>query len=184
MVIDDLQKRLAAIEADLDAGPCRAGPWDEFVGQMHRRPSNERRTLAADVSRVSRKLHSGNGRRRFSASAGVGLELLATGASSAILAIGVARGWNLAVLTAAAVWVTTFQPLAKLLVGPALARIIRAGQREGSFRFGSARALATTVLACLDGLFLQELVEPGCTRGARGDLHDSVARLLRQGGAT
>ena len=66
----------------------------------------------------------------------------------------------------------------------ALARIIRAGQREGSFRSGSATALATTVLACLDGLFLQELVEPGCTRGARGDLHDSVARLLRRGGAS
>ncbi len=66
----------------------------------------------------------------------------------------------------------------------ALARIIRSGQRAGSFRSGSATALATTVLACLDGLFLQELVEPGCTRGARGDLHDSVARLLRRGGAT
>jgi hypothetical protein len=66
----------------------------------------------------------------------------------------------------------------------ALARIIRAGQREGSFRSGSPTALATTVLACLDGLFLQELVEPGCTRGARGDLHDSVARVLRRGGAS
>ncbi|MFI5399342.1 MAG: TetR/AcrR family transcriptional regulator [Candidatus Binatia bacterium] len=64
----------------------------------------------------------------------------------------------------------------------AVARIIRAGQREGAFRAGSPVALATAVLACVDGLFLQELVEPGSTQGARGDLHDSVARLLRRAG--
>ncbi len=65
----------------------------------------------------------------------------------------------------------------------ALSQIIRRGQRAGVFRTGSPIALATTVLACLDGLFLQELVEPGCTRAARGDLHDAVARLLRPGKA-
>jgi AcrR family transcriptional regulator len=63
----------------------------------------------------------------------------------------------------------------------ALAQIIRRGQREGRFRAGSPAALATTVLACLDGLFLQELVEPGSTPAARAQLHDSVSRLLRRG---
>lgn len=64
----------------------------------------------------------------------------------------------------------------------ALARIIRKGQEEGCFRRGSPTALATMVLACLDGLFLQELVERGCTRAVRGDLYDRVALLLRPGG--
>jgi len=47
----------------------------------------------------------------------------------------------------------------------ALARLIAEGQRAGTFRRGKPEALATVVLGCLDGLLLQELVEPGITRG-------------------
>ena len=64
-----------------------------------------------------------------------------------------------------------------------LARIVRRGQREGVFRPGAPAALATMVLALLDGLFLQELMEPASTAGARAALHDAVARLLRRGSA-
>ena len=118
--MSDLRRKLEAIEADIEAGRYRQGPWGEFVRQLRQRPSGERLAFAADVSRVSRKLHSRNGRRRLPVSAGVGLELLATVAGGVLLAIGLARGWDLVVLAAAAVWVTTFQPLAKLLVGTAL----------------------------------------------------------------
>ncbi|MFI5395027.1 MAG: TetR/AcrR family transcriptional regulator [Candidatus Binatia bacterium] len=45
----------------------------------------------------------------------------------------------------------------------ALARLIKDGQRAGQFRPEAAPALATIVLGCLDGLFLQEMVEPGAT---------------------
>lgn len=65
----------------------------------------------------------------------------------------------------------------------ALARLIRDGQRAGAFRKGRPEALATVVLGCLDGLLLEELVEPGITRGtvrsaARAML---VAALRREG---
>jgi AcrR family transcriptional regulator len=55
----------------------------------------------------------------------------------------------------------------------ALARLIRAGQRTGAFRGGAPEALATVVLGCLDGLLLEELVEPGITRG-------TVRRVARE----
>ena len=76
--------------------------------------------LAADVSRVSRKLHARHHHRTLSAAGGIGLELLATGAAGAVFAIGQARGSNVAVLVAAAISITTFQPLIKLLVGSVL----------------------------------------------------------------
>jgi TetR/AcrR family transcriptional regulator, transcriptional repressor of aconitase len=62
----------------------------------------------------------------------------------------------------------------------ALARLIRDGQRDGVFRPGAPQALATVVLAGMDGLFLQELVEPGSARGvAVGDLlREQVSALL------
>ncbi len=65
--------------------------------------------------------------------------------------------------------------------GGALIQIIRKRQREGCFRRGSPTALATMVLACLDGLFLQELVERGCIPAVRGDLYDCVTLLLQPG---
>jgi TetR/AcrR family transcriptional regulator, transcriptional repressor of aconitase len=66
----------------------------------------------------------------------------------------------------------------------AIARLIRDGQREGAFRRGSPDALATVVLGCLDGLFLQDLVEPGCTRqnAARDVLPALIAAALRHEG--
>ncbi len=56
----------------------------------------------------------------------------------------------------------------------ALARLIGEGQRAGDFRHGPPEALAAIVLGCLDGLFLQELVEPGSTTKTR------VGRMLRE----
>ncbi len=55
----------------------------------------------------------------------------------------------------------------------ALARLLREGQRTGAFRKGAPEALATVVLGCLDGLLLEELVEPGITRG-------TVRRMARE----
>jgi AcrR family transcriptional regulator len=65
----------------------------------------------------------------------------------------------------------------------ALARLIAEGQRKGSFRSGSAEALGAIVLGCLDGLFLQELIEPGSTRKARdGDVLRRVLSDALRGG--
>jgi AcrR family transcriptional regulator len=58
----------------------------------------------------------------------------------------------------------------------AVARLVRDGQREGTFRPGSPDALATVVLGCLDGLFLQDVVEPGCSR--RNAARDVLPALI------
>jgi AcrR family transcriptional regulator len=66
----------------------------------------------------------------------------------------------------------------------ALARLIREGQRAGAFRAGAPRALATVVLGCLDGLLLEELVEPGVTRGTvRRAAREMLTAALRREGA-
>lgn len=118
--MSDLRSKLVAIEADLDAGRYRPGPWGEFLRLARQGSPSEHQALAADVSRVSRKLHARNGLQALSVTTGVGLELLATAVGGAVLAIGHARGSNLAALVAAGVWITTFQPLIKLFVGMSL----------------------------------------------------------------
>ena len=63
----------------------------------------------------------------------------------------------------------------------ALARLIRDGQRTGAFRTGAPEALATVVLGCLDGLLLEELVEPGITRGTvRSAAREMLVTALRR----
>jgi AcrR family transcriptional regulator len=47
----------------------------------------------------------------------------------------------------------------------ALATLIREGQQAGVFREGPPPVLATLVLAMLDGLLLQELLDPGVASG-------------------
>ncbi len=59
----------------------------------------------------------------------------------------------------------------------AVSCIVRDGQAEGSFRHGSPDALAAFVIACLDGLFLLEVLDPGST-GGRSTLR-LVPDLLR-----
>jgi len=63
----------------------------------------------------------------------------------------------------------------------AIARLVRDGQREGEFRPGPPETLAAVVLGCLDGLFLQELVEPRSTGDAAtaGVLRDMLVAALR-----
>jgi len=118
--MDDLRNQLMAIEADLDAGAYRVGAWNEFLRRARRRPQPERHVLTGDVSRVSRKLHARNGLQTVSLRAGIALELLATAAGGAALAIGRAEGSIIAVVVAAVIWVTTFQPLVKACVGALL----------------------------------------------------------------
>ncbi len=56
----------------------------------------------------------------------------------------------------------------------AIAEILREGQRTRDFRRGSPEAMATILLGCIDGLFLQELIAPGSTADA------SRGRLLHE----
>ncbi len=117
---NELRERLLAIEADLDAGRYRPGPWAQWLRLARRRPISERQALAADVSRVSRKLHARDGLRTVSVAAAIGAELLATAAGGALLWLARVLGSNLVALAGAGLWITTFQPLIKVSVGTLL----------------------------------------------------------------
>ena len=57
---ESLKQRLDVIETALDDGTYRAGPWQTLVRDLDQSPRSDRAALAADVSRVSRKLHRRN----------------------------------------------------------------------------------------------------------------------------
>lgn len=113
----DLRRKLERIEADLDANRYRAGPWDAFLREALRRPQGERLALSVDVSRVSRKLHRRGVSRTLPVCVGVALEILATLVGGLVLWIGDSIRSNLAAVAAALIWITTLQPLVKLVVG-------------------------------------------------------------------
>ncbi len=111
---------LFTIEHDLDANRYRPGPWAHFVSLVQQRRQADRRMLAGDITRVSEKLHCRHGRRTWSMPLGVGLELVATALGSGLLIIGLRTASNIAVLAAAVIWITTFEPLVKITVGSLL----------------------------------------------------------------
>lgn len=63
----------------------------------------------------------------------------------------------------------------------ALARLVKDGQRAGCFRAGAPQAFSALLLGCLDGLLLQEMVEPNVTRAAASGtfLYDVLTAALR-----
>ncbi|MFQ5664965.1 MAG: hypothetical protein ACE5I7_00885 [Candidatus Binatia bacterium] len=118
--MQELRAKLASIERSLDAGGYRPGTWQTFVRRVQNRPRSERVALAAGISRVSQKLHRRTGRRTLPVAVAVALELAATALGAVLLAVGLRSRSSTAVLGAAAVWVVTFEPLLKLLVGTVL----------------------------------------------------------------
>jgi AcrR family transcriptional regulator len=62
----------------------------------------------------------------------------------------------------------------------ALVRLIREGQRAGTFGGGNPAALATIVVGCLDGVLLEEILEPGGTQSGtvKQALRDALWRIL------
>jgi len=65
-------------------------------------------------------------------------------------------------------------------VRTALARLIRQGQRAGTVGGANPAALATVLVGCLDGILLEEILEPGCTRSGavRQALHAALWKLV------
>lgn len=118
--MNDLHTMLRQIERDLDAGVYRPGPWAAFLQQALRRPEHERAAIAADVSRVSNKLHQRRHRRMLPFSIGFGAEVLFTGIGLLLLRISLQRNSRLALFMAAWVLTATSQPLGKVTVGSVL----------------------------------------------------------------
>ncbi len=117
---EPLTRKLASIEAALDQGVYRPGPWAAFLRDAESRSAAERATLSGDVSRVSDKVHLRHSRRTLSFGTAIGVELAATAVGIALLVAGLARTSTIPVLVAAVVLTTTLQPLIKVSVGSAL----------------------------------------------------------------
>ncbi len=140
--MEDLRAELEAIEHALDAGLYRPGPWERLLRQARRRPRGERRALAADVSRVSEKVHRRAGPRAVSVGTGVALEVAATSVGGILLAAGLRLGSDAAVVLAGALWITTFEPLVKIAVGLAVGvrydyAYLRSGEPRFKMRYGT-----------------------------------------------
>jgi hypothetical protein len=116
----DLRARLSQIETAIDDGAYRPGPWGRLARDLKRCPDVERRAMAADVSRVSRKLHLRGARRTLAVAAGIALEAAGVIAGGVLLAGAIHAHSAVAAIAGAFVWVTAFQPLFKIAVGYAL----------------------------------------------------------------
>lgn len=156
--MDDLRAQLEAIERALDAGQYRPGPWERFLRLARNRTRRERQALAADVSRVSEKVHRRGGLRTVSVGAGVALELAATALGGLFLALGIRLALNVGVLLAGAIWITTFEPLVKIAVGLVLGirydyAYLRGGEPRFKMRHGTCLAAprATRIALHLSG---------------------------------
>jgi hypothetical protein len=115
-----LKQKLASVEAALDQGVYRPGPWAAFLRDAESRSGAERAAIEVDVSRVSDKLHLRQPRRTLSFGTAIRAELAATAVGGALLVAGLAASLSFPVLAAALVLTTTLQPLIKVSAGSAL----------------------------------------------------------------
>jgi hypothetical protein len=115
----DLRGRLAAIERAVDDGSYRPGPWHALVRDVRNSMFFERAALADDISRVSRKLHLRRPRRRVAMNTGILLEIAATIVGGLLMTLGVAAHSAALAFVGALLWMVTFEPLIKLIVGRA-----------------------------------------------------------------
>ena len=119
-IFERLRARLATIEGDVDAGRYKAGPWQTLIDELRSRPDDERARLTEVVSRVSRKLHQRRVRKTIPTGLAIGLEVAATLAGCVMLWASMRAESNILAIVAAAILVTTFQPLVKCSVGRAI----------------------------------------------------------------
>jgi hypothetical protein len=75
---EPLRQKLASVEAALDQGVCRPGPWAAFLRDAESRSGAERAAIEVDVSRVSDKLHLRQPRRTLSFGTAIRVEIAAT----------------------------------------------------------------------------------------------------------
>jgi hypothetical protein len=105
------------IEEELDAGRYRAGPWAEFLKSARGQPKETRLALAADVTRVSDKLHQSKHPTRFPFWVGLIFEAVGMAAGFAMLEAGLARAHGGLVIASAVVLTIALQPPIKIAVG-------------------------------------------------------------------
>ncbi len=116
----ELLAQITQIEADLDAGRYRPGPWSRAIAAIRATPQPVRESLSADLSRVSRKLHMRGGRATMGVAAAMTLEACALAASCILIGVGRAASSNLLALCGTAIAISALQPIVKVAVGRVL----------------------------------------------------------------
>jgi hypothetical protein len=135
-----LNEQLAAIDRSLDDGSYRPGPWQAFLDEASRAPREAIRPLEHEISRVSDKLHGRSGRRTYPWDRALAFEIL--GALAGLLLLALGTGSLPALILAAAVLATTFQPLLKVAAGLTLGvgysyAYLAHGEPRFKLRYGS-----------------------------------------------
>jgi hypothetical protein len=115
--MDEIAARLQAIERQLDANAYRVGAWRELLAEIRKLPRDRRLGLAADVNRVSDRLHLRRSRRTLPFGLAIGIALLAAAGGALLLRAGLEARSDAAVIAAAIFWGFAFQPLLKVGVG-------------------------------------------------------------------
>ncbi len=114
---EELRDRIVAIERDIDAGRYFPGPWETLLRDARSIPRVERAPLADEISRVSRKLHTGSGRYTVPFMTALLGEIVFAIAGGVLLLIATGRHSNILAIIAALIWIAAFQPLVKIGVG-------------------------------------------------------------------
>jgi hypothetical protein len=113
----DLRARLDAIESAVLDGSYRPGPWKALTRDIRNSMFFERAAVAEQVSRVSRELHLRKGRRVMQMSTGLRLEIIATLLGASLMVAGAAAHSNALAFVGALLWMATFEPILKLMIG-------------------------------------------------------------------
>lgn len=115
--VADLRGEIETIESALDSGSYTPGPWSRLVRDVRNSPREQRRALADDLSRVSRKLHLRGGRRTMALDAALLTEFAAAMLGALLLGVGTAAESNVCALIGLVLWASTFQPSLKVACG-------------------------------------------------------------------
>ncbi len=118
--VDGLRGRIREIEARVEDGTYRPGPWAALVREVRALPGASRRVLAPDVTRASDALHRRAGHPEVGAWVGLVLEVGAVLVSLVLLIGGVDTQSRALSLGGALVLGTAAQPLVKVSVGTLL----------------------------------------------------------------
>jgi len=105
------------IEEELDNGRYSPGPWAEFLRSARGQSKEIRLALAADVTRVSDKLHQSRHLTRYPAWLGLVFEAVGIAAGVAMLETGLDRSHTGLVIASSVVLTIALQPPIKIAVG-------------------------------------------------------------------
>jgi len=112
-----VRDRIVEIERQIDEKRYRPGPWDRMLKDARALAREDRAVLKEEFSRISSKLHRRDGRTTLSVTTGIIAEAALTVVGGVLIVFAIHDRSNLLGISAALIWMMTFQPLIKVGVG-------------------------------------------------------------------